>query len=236
MAIDWIVVVQMTLVCMAWSRLYRPNLFYRISENLIVGWLIAFTFVNQVQIIETRIWLPLIEEGQVGAVIIPLVLGLLYWVRPFRQTAWLSRWSISLMTGTASAVAVKGALYASIISLATSKSFFAPGVDAAGMPIGLNNLIVFLFTFFCMIYFTFTYKHEGILGIATKIGLYMLMLAFGWAAGTYLMSLSSMSIGHMQTMMQVPGIYVAAVAIVLLIITILNDTGIVNLTQKKVSS
>ena len=233
MAIDWVVVAQMTLVCMAWSRLYRPNLFYRISENLIVGWLIAFTFVNQMDILETRVWTPLVVEGNIAGVIIPLLLGLLYWVRPFKATAWLARWPIALMTGTASAVAVKGAIYASIISLVTTKSFFASGVDAAGVPLGVNNLVVFLFTFFCMIYFTFTYKHEGLLGTASTIGLYMLMLSFGWAAGTYLMSLISMSIGHMQTLMKAPGIYVSAVAIVLLIITILNDSGIINLTGSK---
>ena len=82
-----------------------------------------------------------------------------------------------------------------------------------------------------MLYFTFTYKHEGILGKGAKVGLYMLMLAFGWAAGTYLMSLTSMSIGHMKTLMQVPGIYVAAIAIVVLIITILNDSRIIKLTK-----
>ena len=231
MAIEWITIIQMTLVVMAWSRLYRGNAFYRISENLIVGWLIAFTFINNIKILETRIWVPLVVEGQWGITVIPLILGLLYWIRPFKQTAWLARWPIALMTGTASAIAVKGAIYAEILSLVTTKSFLAPGVDAAGVPNGINNLIIFLFTFCCMAYFTFTYKHEGVLGKVAGVGLYMLMLTFGWAAGTYLMSLTSMSIGHMKTMMQVPGIYVAAVAVVILIITILNDSRIIKLTK-----
>lgn len=217
---------------MAWSRLYRGNAFYRISENLIVGWLIAFTFIQNMSILESRIWIPLVVEGNIGLTLIPLVLGLMYWIRPFKQTAWLARWPIALMTGTASAIAVKGAIYAEILSLITTKNFLAPGVDAAGIPVGINNLIIFLFTFCCMVYFTFTYKHEGVLGTIAKTGLYMLMLTFGWAAGTYLMSLTSMSIGHMKTMMQVPGIYVAAVTIVILIITILNDSNIINLTKK----
>ena len=231
MAADWVIIVQMTLVVMAWSRLYRENVFYRISENLIVGWLIAFTFISNVKILETRVWTPLVLEGKWQIVIIPLLLGLLYWIRPIKQTEWLARWPIALMTGTASAIAVKGAIYAELISLVATKNFLAPGVDASGVPIGVNNFVIFIFTFCCMVYFTFTYKHEGVLGKVADIGLYMLMLAFGWAAGTYLMSLTSMSIGHMQTMMQAPGIYVAAVAIVILIITILNDARIIKLTK-----
>ena len=59
--------------------------------------------------------------------------------------------------------------------------------------------------------------------MTSSIGLYALMITFGWVAGTYLMSLISMSIGHMRTLMQVPGIYVSAIGVIVLVAGIIYD-------------
>jgi len=94
---------------------------------------------------------------------------------------------------------------------------------AAGGMTAINNIVILVFTFTGLCYFIFTREHKGALGALSTFGLYSLMVTFGWVAGTYLMSLISMSVGHMQTLMQVPGIYVSAVGVIVLIAGIIYD-------------
>lgn len=218
MAINWGIIAEMSLVLMAWSLLYRENFFFRIAESLVIGWFMAFSLVVGLGILKGRVYQPLVIEGRwLSPVLIVTILGLFYLLRLHRDTRWLARWPISLMAGVASTVAVKGAIYAQIIRLVTMK-----GLAEGGMTT-INNLIILVFTFTGLSYFIFTREHKGVLGGLSTIGLYALMITFGWVAGTYLMSLISMSIGHMRTLMQVPGIYVSAVGVILLIIAIIYD-------------
>jgi hypothetical protein len=218
MAIDWGIVAEMVLVLMAWSLLYRENVFFRVAESLVIGWFMAMSLVVGLGILKGRVYQPLIIEGKwLSPVLIVTILGLFYLLRLHKDTRWLARWPISLMAGVASAVAVKGAIYAQIIRLVAMESWAAGGMTA------INNIIILVFTLTGLSYFIFTREHKGALGVASSIGLYALMITFGWVAGTYLMSLISMSVGHMRTLMQVPGIYVSAVGVIVLVIGIIYD-------------
>ncbi len=218
MAIDWGTVAEMALVLMAWSLLYRENVFFRIAEALVIGWFMAMSLVVGLGILQGRVYQPLIVEGRwLSPVLIVTIFGLFYLLRLHKSTRWLARWPISLMAGVASAVAVKGTIYAQIIRLISMKSWAAGGMTA------INNIIVLVFTFTGLSYFIFTREQKGVLGGMSSIGLYALMITFGWVAGTYLMSLISMSVGHMRTLMQVPGIYVSATGVIVLIAGIIYD-------------
>ncbi|MBS7635493.1 hypothetical protein KEJ34_08460 [Candidatus Bathyarchaeota archaeon] len=221
MSFDWGTAAEMALVLMAWSLLYRDNVFYRVAENLTIGWFMAMSLVIGLGLLRTRVYNPLFIEGRwLSPLIIVTILGLFYLLRLYRETRWLARWPISLMAGVASAVAVKGVIYAQIIRLVTMKSWAVGGLET------INNIIIAVFTFTGLSYFIFTKEHRGVLGYLAGFGRYALMICFGWTAGTYLMSLISMSVGHMQTLMQVPGIYVSAVAVIILIIGIIYDTKV----------
>jgi len=218
MAIDWGIVAEMALVLMAWSLLYRENVFFRVAEALVIGWVMAMSLVVGLGILKGRVYQPLIVEGRwLSPVLIVTILGLFYLLRLHKSTRWLARWPITLMAGVASSVAVKGAIYAQIIRLVSMESWAAGGMTA------INNIVILVFTFTGLCYFIFTREHKGALGALSTFGLYSLMVTFGWVAGTYLMSLISMSVGHMQTLMQVPGIYVSAAGVIVLIAGIIYD-------------
>jgi len=224
MSFDWGTALEMALVLMAWSLLYRENIFYRIAENLVIGWFMAFSFVVGMDLLRKSVYTPLFVQGRwLSPVIIVTILGLFYWVRLYKKTAWLARWPISLMAGTGTAVAVKGTIMAQIVRLVTMRDFAASGLAS------INNIVVFVFTATGLLYFLFTREHIGTLGKITRFGLYALIIGFGWTVGTYTMSLVSMSIGHMRVLMGDPGIYVVAVALVVLLIGIIYD-------QKKAKS
>lgn len=218
MALDWGIVAEMALVLMAWSLLYRENVFFKVAEALVIGWFMAMSFVVGLDILKGRVYVPLVVEGKwLSPTLIVTILGLFYLLRLHKDTKWLARWPISLMAGVASAVAVKGIVYAQIIRLVSMKSWAIGGMTA------INNIIILVFTVTGLSYFIFTREHKGALGALSSFGLYALMVSFGWVAGTYLMSLISMSVGHMRTLMQVPGIYVSAVGVIVLIIGIIYD-------------
>jgi hypothetical protein len=218
MEFDWGTAIEMSLVLMAWSLLYRDNILYRIAENLTVGWFMAMSLVVGLDILKSHVYTPLIIRGEwLSPTLIVTILGLLYLLRLLPETRWLARWPISFMAGVASAVAVKGVIYAQIIRLVTMKSWAVGGLES------INNIIIATFTFTGLCYFIFTREHKGVLGALAGFGKYALMICFGWTAGTYLMSLISMSVGHMQTLMQVPGIYVSMLGVIILIIGIMYD-------------
>jgi len=218
MALDWGIVAEMALVLMAWSLLYRENFFFKIAEALVIGWFMSMSLVVGLDILKGRVYVPLVVEGKwLSPTLIVTILGLFYLARLHKDTKWLARWPISLMAGVASAVAVKGVVYAQIIRLVTMKSWAAGGMTA------FNNIVILVFTVTGLSYFIFTREHKGALGAVSSFGLYALMITFGWVAGTYLMSLISMSVGHMRTLMQVPGIYVSAVGVIVLVIGIIYD-------------
>jgi hypothetical protein len=215
---DWGTALEMALVLMAWSLLYRENVFFRIAESLVIGWFMGFSFVVGVGLLRGRVFVPLFVQGQwLSPVLIMTMLGIFYWLRLYKKTAWLARWPISLLAGTGTGVAVKGIVMAQILRLVTMRDLLAGGLTS------INNLIILVFTAVGLLYFVFTREHKGPFGAVARFGLYALIVAFGWTTGTYLMSLVSMSIGHMRVLMQEPGIYVSAIGLIVLAIGILYD-------------
>ncbi len=180
------------------SFLYKDNPFYKIAEQIFVGlsagyWFV-YTFFN---VLKPNLIDKLTSDFTGNAILlIPAFLGLLMLVRLIPKMEWLSRYPISLLIGTTASIGMLRYLKSNVVNqmIATMINPFAGG--SAVEVIGSILLIVGTLT--GIIYFYFSSKHEGIMGVTAKTGIYFLMISFGAAFGYTAMARISLLIGRVQ--------------------------------------
>ena len=184
------------------SFLYRDNPFYRFAEHLFVGAAAGYLLAVQYQdVIVPNVWMPLASGSRtpqsIALAVIPAVLGLLMLARVWDRMAGPARWAIAFYVGVYSGIAVPGYLQAQIFAqLSDAVKPFAPGLGAVNSALGLLGLITVL------AYFFFSAPHRGIHGIAARVGIWFLMIAFGASFGYTVMARVSLLISRVQFLLR----------------------------------
>jgi len=80
----------------------------------------------------------------------------------------------------------------------------------------VNNVIIVGATVTTLCYFTFSYRHTGVLGASARVGRVFMMLGFGATLGGFVMTAMGYLIGHMFVVVKPPAVYVVAVALAVL--------------------
>jgi len=180
------------------SYLYKDNPFYKFAEHLFVGvgagyWL-SVEFQNT---LKPNLF------GKLAAgetqLLIPLVLGLLLFTRFFDKIAWLSRWSMGLMVGTFSGLAVIGYLQSELMTQIEANLL---SVNTGSAVTNINNFLLIAGLVASLIYFFFSAEHRGAVGRAARVGIWFLMISFGASYGFTVMSRISLLIGRLQFLLQ----------------------------------
>jgi hypothetical protein len=143
--------------------------------------------------------------------LVPFALGILLFTRFHPKFAWLSRWSIAAMIGAYAGLAIIGALQgdlvaqirANMISVYTPESVtvLRAATGAGELFLGilevLRNPLIIVGLICTLFYFFFSREHRGSLGLASKIGIWFLMISFGASFGYTVMSRVSLLIGRL---------------------------------------
>ncbi len=181
-----------------YSFLYKENPLYRLAEHLVVGISMGYSIV----IAYTRVLLPRLIEplaaGENWLLIIPGLLGILYITRFFPKIAWLSRYPIAFVMGTAMGVGFPLSMKALV--LRQLEATMLP-VYSSGMSIDLviGNIVLILGTLAALIYFFFSKPHKGwFFGTGSRIGIWVIMVGFGATFGFTVMGRVSLLIGRIQ--------------------------------------
>jgi hypothetical protein len=141
------------------------------------------------------------EQGDYrGWLIIPGILGLLLFTRLFGKIGWLSRLSLAVIIG----------VYAGIKTTGFAQGDFVAQVQASMIPLwkagdlggSLNNILFIVGLLASLLFFFFSREHKGALGVASKLGVYFLMVGFGAGYGYTVMSRISLLIGRFQYLLQ----------------------------------
>jgi hypothetical protein len=181
-----------------YSFLYKENPVYRFAEHLVVGISAGYGIVYAYNtVVEPRLITPLFVHGQL-ILIIPGVLGLMYITRFFRSVSWMSRYPIAVVFGMAMGVAFPRTMLAYV--LRQLEATVIP-IYQTGYPwhIVVGNVVIILGTLTALIYFFFSRPHRGIIfGTGSKIGIWIIMIAFGATFGFTVMGRISLLIGRVQ--------------------------------------
>ncbi len=204
------------LTLMIFSFLYQDNPFYKFAEHLFVGVSAAYWMVQGFwqQIIPNLLakLFPRAMEGIVPAAagqapqphyFVALLLGLILLMRLVPPIAWMSRWAMAFIIGYTAGSNLTRYLSSDFISQVQA-TMSRPLLTSAGtnwldtIMLNVSNLIVVGGVLCGLIYFFFSKEHTGAFGRASRVGIWVLMVAFGASFGYTVMARISLLIGRIE--------------------------------------
>jgi len=183
-----------------YSFLYKDNPFYKVAEHLFVGISAGYLIVRNgfFEGFVPYAWEPLKKAwgGQYAefTVIIPLLIGLLFFTRFIPRYSWLIRYPIVFLLGIGMGIAIPLTMQEIIFRQmhGTLRPFGA--LSQIG-PLEIFVAILMLIGVICTLtYFFFSVEHRGAVGLISKIGIIFLMIGFGSAFGNTVMGRVSLLI------------------------------------------
>jgi hypothetical protein len=171
------------LTLFTFSYLYKDNPFYKFAEHLVVGVSAGYfavllyysSFVPKV--IDT-----IFRQGQ-WYYAIPSILGVLMWTRFSKRLSWISRFSIAFYMGigVGADIPVKMQNYVLKHLSETMRPVNFTSLN------GIWQLLIVAFVLSTLVYFFFSREHKGAFGASAKVGIWVLMIAFGAGFGLTVM-------------------------------------------------
>jgi len=181
-----------------WSFLYKDNPFYKVAEHIFVGISAAYWFIYTIyNVLIPNLFEKLISDFSGNWIlIIPGILGLMMLARLFQKIDWLSQYPMALIIGTSAGLALLQYLKTDVMTQMTS-TMINP-FNASSVTVGIGQVILILGTISALVYFYFSIKHTGVVGVTAKVGIFFLMISFGAAFGYTAMARISLLIGRLQ--------------------------------------
>jgi hypothetical protein len=204
------------LTLMIFSFLYRDNAFYKFAEHLFVGvsaaywmvqgfWneivpnLLAKLFPNQMaNIIEAARGSHVESHYAIAG-----ILGIILLTRLIPPIAWLSRWAMAFIIGYTAGTNLTRYLSSDFITQVQA-TMSRPLITGAGtnwfdtLMLNFSNLVIVGGVLCGLIYFFFSKEHTGVFGKMSRVGIWVLMVAFGASFGYTVMARISLLIGRIE--------------------------------------
>jgi len=195
-----------------WTQL-QPNLFGRLfPAKHYDPDTVMYTIYNGLSFFSSSIF----PEGGIDkghdqhlTYLIPLILGLMMLLSLIPRFSWMARWGIAYVVGMAAGLKAYGYLNSNVLGqikgTAVNLLDFSLPVFSLSSPSIFNNIIIFVGTICGLLYFYFSKEHKGLLGKASKIGIYFLMISFGASFGFAVMGRISLLIGRFTDLIKFSG-------------------------------
>jgi hypothetical protein len=166
------------------SFLYKDNPFYKFAERLVAGvatgyWTVLLFHTNFMD----KVWNPIFNNNQY-VYIIPTLLGIAMWTRFSSKFSWVSRYSIAFYIGISSGVAIPVSLYTYLFKQLQATVSTPLTADMTGI---LYTIPIIVAVLAALVYFFFSMPHKGAVGVASKMGIYVIMVGFGAGFGLTVM-------------------------------------------------
>lgn len=176
-------IVAMLLTVAIFSYVYGETPLFRFAEHMFVGVATGHGMVVAYKYIVDNAVTPFIN-GNIST-FIGLIFGVMMLFNVSKKTAWISRWSIGIMTGAILGLGVKALVSVNLVNqiVGTISPFVGKGIGLDT----LNALLILIGTITSLMYFTFTYKNKG-LEYLSRIGRIFLMITLGGYFGNTTLS------------------------------------------------
>lgn len=181
-----------------YSFLYKDNPLFKFAENLYVGVAAAYT-LNQVWylVILADVITPIFNldgenPGGSWVLIFPTLLGLCMLTQlSSAKFSWPSRIAFAFVVGLGSGLAIPRTIAANLLAQ-IQPSMQPLTADLAGF----NLFLILVGVITVLVYFFYSVEHTGAVGVASKIGIWFLMVSFGASFGYTIMARLSLLIGR----------------------------------------
>jgi hypothetical protein len=195
------------------SFLYEDNPLYRFAEHLFVGvsagYHIAINYRNVIlPNLITNVYNGVKSIFQPGPIdwislsfILAGIMGVMLLMKLIPNISWIARWPLSFMVGIASGLGIVLTMEALVLKQINATVInllvrtYSGSID---WPSTIQHWLIFIGVCSGLIYFYFSKEHKGFFyGTLSRIGIYVLMMAFGAAFGYTVMARVSLLIGRM---------------------------------------
>ncbi len=213
----WVWVGVVLTLCV-YSFLYKDNPFYRFGEHLFVGVANAFTLSFMYhRIIVPIMWRPFAgavriagEEGITPElfnpmaeanflVIIPGLIGCMYFTRFIPGITWMVRIPIGMFmgyyTGRVVPAYFEGSIFPQMKGTIVTQASFDPAMGG-GLMAGIFAVIILIGVIGTLTYFYFSKEHKGLIKVGANTGIVFVMVGFGASFGFTVMARVSLAIGR----------------------------------------
>ena len=166
----------------------KENPFYRFVEHIYVGIGAAHSVVMGWESLKTTAFTPIVAGDYVK--LVPVLIGLVLYTRFVKGAVWMSRYPLAILVGIGTGLTIKGTIGAQIIDQ----------IKATVVPLNsINNIIIVLGVISVLMFFYFTRKNNNkVFNTSSKVGRYIMMIAFGALFGNAVMGRMSLMIGRVQ--------------------------------------
>jgi hypothetical protein len=182
------------------SYLYRDNVFYKVTESVIVGvsagyYMVAGFWDSVVRDLLVKLlpdiaqmWaVPSVETGTATdwTYLAPLALGLMLFLRfiPNEYCQRFSQWPVAFVVGTFAGLRLVLVLDADFVNQIRNSLLPLVVMASDGVNVGqsLRNTGLVVCLLAALSYFVFSVPHRGPLGWSARLGIWVLMVTFGAA-------------------------------------------------------
>ncbi len=196
------------------SFLYDDNPFYKFTEHLFIGvsaayWMCLAFWSTIVPNLLGKLWPALVASINPGVggekrnllYLVPLVFGVLLLTRLTSKFGWLSRWSLAFIVGTTAGLNFVGYLQSDFVGQIEGSIGSLVAIDPAkGVQWGatFSAIVLFVGVLTCLVYFFFSTEHKGVMGAASRVGIWVLMITFGASFGFTVMGRIALLVARME--------------------------------------
>jgi hypothetical protein len=159
------------MIVSSYSFWWKRTVLFRFAMSLYVAVSVGYATAVSISSINSAVIYPLMSAKYI--MIIPLLIGFLFFARLSKQFAFLSRWPVALMLGVGIPIALTGAISSYIVANLTS-TMLSISTD----PWAFLNLIFLVAGLYYFIFFKKSREFRGASGIV-RIGRVGIMLSFG---------------------------------------------------------
>lgn len=204
------------LTLMIFSFLYRDNPFYKFAEHLFVGvsaayWMVQGFWGEIVPNLLAKLFparMANIVEAARGQqpqwhYAIAGILGLILLARLIPAIAWVSRWAMAFIIGYTAGTNLTRYLSSDFITQVQATALH-PLITPHGtnwfdtIMLNISNLVIVGGVLCGLVYFFFSKEHTGAFGKMSRVGIWVLMVAFGASFGYTVMARISLLIGRIE--------------------------------------
>jgi hypothetical protein len=183
------------------SFLYRDNAIYKVAEAILIGvsaayWIVVGfwdvivpNLIGKISPSTVQAWAIPGLSGRDAIpnyiYLVPLALGLMLLTRLLPKGGWISRWPLAFIIGAFAGIQMLGYMHGDFLAQIRNSILPLIVVNQGGFDLSgsLQNTLIVGGVLCCLAYFFFSFEHTGIMGGASRVGVWFLMITFGASFG-----------------------------------------------------
>lgn len=183
------------------SFLYRDNPIYKFCEGVFIGISAGYWFVYAIHSTLVPKLIDPITGGHLSWGMwlyygLAVLFGGMFLMRLIPGIGWVSRYPMAFIVGLTAGLS--GIVYAVQTSiLAQLEGTMVPLWTPGELIYSLSQVVMIVGVITTLIYFFFSKPHKGALGVASRVGIYFLMISFGASFGYTVMARISLLTGRL---------------------------------------